>query len=324
MRSTSPSAASAADCMPDSVSASAWSSVANARAVPRNMWRENWSSRMMRLERRRGPSAQGASCPAAARSWSGPKRRRISASRRCRTGELPSPNQKRSRCLALAADSGWRPNQNSRTLRASSTLFRFRAGAIGIEQLLELLSGFARGGEEFLLVLLDLVLRDERALVVLAEAAHRLARRGGGLAEVFEHRCRHFQTGGVSLADHGADAGVHEREGMLAVARAREDLQVRKLLAHQHRGAHRGVDVFDRQHQHLGALCAGRAQQVEPRGVAVIDLVAEAAHEIDVRLADVERREGQTLDPQHARYDLPEAAEAGDDHRDVVLVDVVE
>ena len=67
----------------------------------------------------------------------------------------------------------------------------------------------------------------------------------------------------------------------------------------------------------------GGAQQVEPRGVAVVHLVAEAAHEVDVRLAAVERGERQPLDAQHARHDLPEAAEAGDDDRDVVLVDGV-
>src|SRR5579863_1025755 len=129
---------------------------------------------MMRLSRRRAPSAQAASCPAAARSNSGPKRAAIAASRRCRSGDLP-PNQKRTRWLSAAADNRCRPNQKSRTLRASSMLLRLRARAVRLEQPLELLGGLARGGEELRLVLLDLVLRGQRLLVVLAEAAHRLA-----------------------------------------------------------------------------------------------------------------------------------------------------
>ena len=49
-------------------------------------------------------------------------------------------------------------------------------GAVRIEQLLQLLRRLARGRQELHLVFLDRVLRQERALVVLAEAAHHLAR----------------------------------------------------------------------------------------------------------------------------------------------------
>src|SRR5207245_7729028 len=58
-------------------------------------------------------------------------------------------------------------------------------------------------------------------------------------------------------------------------------------------------------------------------GIPVVDLVAEAAHEIDVRLAVVEGGEGDPLHAQDACHDLPDAPEAGDDDRVVVLLDGV-
>jgi len=84
-----------------------------------------------------------------------------------------APNQKRMRRFKPSADSGSLPNQNSRTLRASS--MSTRAGSVGLEQPFQLLRGLGRGGEELGLIVLDLVLRGQRRLIVLAEPAHRLA-----------------------------------------------------------------------------------------------------------------------------------------------------
>src|SRR5215469_10938006 len=152
----------------------------------------------MRLKRRRGPSAQVASCPPAARSYSSPKRRRICSSRRRRISEVPSPNQKRMRLLQAPADMGRGPNQKSRTVRASSTararfraarrLFACRLRLVSGEQLLQLRCRCAGGDEEFLLVLLDRVLRLQRLLIVLAKATYGLARGGCAHSERLQHR----------------------------------------------------------------------------------------------------------------------------------------
>src|SRR6516164_1243431 len=173
----------------------------------------------MRLSRRRGPSAQLASSPRAARSTSPLKRTRMCSSRRWRIAELSSPNQKSMRRLNPCADRGSLPNQKSRTLRASS-MRRARVGArlVGLEQPLELLRGGERSGEELLLVLLHLVLRLQCLLIVLAKAAHRFARARRGFPERLEYRSRHLQARGVGLADYFRDPDVHEREGVLAVA----------------------------------------------------------------------------------------------------------
>src|SRR5215831_10678607 len=188
----------------------------------------------MRLSRLRGPSAQLASSPRAARSTSAPKRTRMCSSRRWRNVELSSPNQKVIRRLNPSADKGSLLNQKSRTLRASSMgRSRVRAGLIGFEQPLELLRGSERGGAEFLLVLLDRVLSLECVLIVLAEAAHHFARARRSLPERLEHRGCDLQARRVGLANDFGDSGVHERERVLAIAGARKDTQLRELLAHQ-------------------------------------------------------------------------------------------
>src|SRR5215472_1228925 len=173
----------------------------------------------MRLSRLRGPSAQAASSPFSARSTRAPKRTRSCSSRRWRSAELSSLNQKRMRRFSPSADRGSLPNQKSRTLRASSMgPGSFRAGLIRLEQPLELLRGGNRGGAEFLLVLLDLVLCLEGVLIVLAESAHCFAGGGRGFSELFEHRGSHLEARRVGLTDYLGDTGIHECERLLAVA----------------------------------------------------------------------------------------------------------
>src|ERR1700741_4836947 len=167
---------------------------------------------MMRLRRRRGPSAQAASRPAAACSSSPPKRVRISSSRRA----PPAPHQRSMRRAIPCESSGCAPNQSPRTARASS----IRGLLVSLEQLLELLRGLDRRGAELALVLLDRVLRGEGRLVVLAEAAHALPPRGRGSAERLEPPARHLQARAVSLAHDQRHARIHERKGMLTIAGA--------------------------------------------------------------------------------------------------------
>src|SRR5215470_15338888 len=156
----------------------------------------------MRLSRLRGPSAQAASSSFCARSTRAPKRTRSSSSRRWRSAELSSPNQNRMRRFSPSAVRGSLPNQKSRTLRASSMgPSGLRGGLIRLEQPLELLRGGERGGAEFLLVLLDLVLCLESLLIVLAESAYCFAGGGRSLSKLFEHRGRHLQAGRIGLAD---------------------------------------------------------------------------------------------------------------------------
>ena len=91
---------------------------------------------------------------------------------------------------------------------------------------------------------------------------------------------------------------------------------------HQLGGAHRGLDVIDGEHEHLGALGARGAQQVQPRSVAVVDLVAEAAHEVDVlRRSTSSAVNGMPAHAQDAADDLPDAAEARDDDAAVLALD---
>ena len=106
-------------------------------------------------------------------------------------------------------------------------------------------------------------------------------------------------------------------------ARARI-LRCGKCSRHELRGAHRGVDVVDREHEDFGARRAGSLQQFEARRIAVVHLVAEAAHEVDLRDARLQRRERNPAHAQDAADDLADAAEAGDDHAAVLALDAVE
>ena len=100
---------------------------------------------------------------------------------------------------------------------------------------------------------------------------------------------------------------------MLAIARPREDLQVRKVLADQFRGFHRRLDIVDGEHEDFRILGMRRPQQFQPRSVAVENLIAKAAQKIDLGLTGFERRKGNLLRAQDAADDLAEASEAGDD-----------
>src|SRR3546814_8276008 len=82
----------------------------------------------------------------------------------------------------------------------------------------------------------------------------------------------------------------------------------------------RSFDVGNCQHQHARLVGLRCPQQIEATGVAVEDLVAELAHEIDMLEVLVEYRERNALDTQDARDNLSEWTEAGDRH--LMLVDI--
>ena len=111
---------------------------------------------------------------------------------------------------------------------------------------------------------------------------------------------------------------------MLPVARASDDSQVRKMPLHELGSAQARLDVVDRQHQHLRVFRAGRAQHFQARRVAVVQLVAETAHEIDLRRARFECREGDAPRSQQACHDLSDPAEARDQDAWFLRLDLVE
>ena len=103
-----------------------------------------------------------------------------------------------------------------------------------------------------------------------------------------------------------------------AVARARQDRQVGKVALRHLDDAQHVRRIVQRHDQQLRLLGAGRAQHVGPRGIAEIHLGAEAAHHVHLAWIALQRGERDAVHAQHAADDLPEAAEAADDHRRVV------
>src|SRR5690242_11699443 len=98
---------------------------------------------------------------------------------------------------------------------------------------------------------------------------------------------------------------------------------MRKLLSGEDRSANRGVCVVDCDDEHGRCLCPCCPQQVQARGVAVIDLVAEAPDEIDVCLVGIERCEGDSTCGQNTSDDLSEPTEPGDENLDLFCLDLV-
>ena len=122
----------------------------------------------------------------------------------------------------------------------------------------------------------------------------------------------------------GFDVEVAQPEAMHAIARAGEDRQIGKVPAHDCGGLHRRLDVVDRQHEELRVARPGRFEQLEPRCVAVVHLVAEFAHEVDLLVVHFDRRERNARHSQNARDDLTIAPVARDDHRIAGAVDEIE
>src|SRR6267142_4669047 len=152
-----------------------------------------------------------------------------------------------------------------------------------------------------------------------AESLHGFIRLELRKPQGFENLNRHFQAGAESFADVVMDAEVQEAKGMLPVAGPGKNGQVRKVLADQFPRAYRCFYIVDGDHEDLGVLCMSRAQQFQPRCVAIKDLIAEAAEEVDLCLAGFERRERYLFGLKNTADDLSEASEAGDDDLGVKL-----
>src|SRR5712691_11713426 len=190
---------------------------------------------------------------------------------------------------------------------------RQRLQAVRFEQLLQLRGGFLGSLDELRLVVLDRVLRFEPLLVVLLEQTYGALGGGDAEAQRKQRVARHLQARGKGFAPDELDAEIAQPEQMNAVARAGENRNLRKMLAHDRGGLHRGLDVVDCEHEELGLARFCRLEQLQARSVAVIYLAAEAPDEIHLLVAHLERRERHAAHAQHARDDLPDAAVAGDD-----------
>jgi len=144
------------------------------------------------------------------------------------------------------------------------------------------------------------VLPLELRLVVLAKERHRVLRSRLVEAQPEERVARGLEARREGLAMDDADTEIAQPEVVDAVAGARDDLEVREVLAHHGRRFDRRLHVVDRKNEQLRILRLGRVQKLETRGVPVINPVAETADEIHLGLAHFECREPDAAHPQHA------------------------
>ena len=108
------------------------------------------------------------------------------------------------------------------------------------------------------------------------------------------------------------DAEIHQPVHMGPIPRAGVDGQIGEVRSHDLRDPERAFDIVDRQHEGARLVGAGGAKDVDAPRIPIVDLRAEALHEIDLLDIGVERRERDAAGAEHAGDDLPEPAEARD------------
>ena len=155
----------------------------------------------------------------------------------------------------------------------------------------------------------DEVLHDRRAVGVDADRDQRLAPEA--------------DRGFEGLAQLVVDVLGEQLQRVAAVVGAREDLRAGEFRLHQIDDAVGRVLVVDADRDQPRLLEAGGAQHVEPRAVAVIDLEAEAAGDLDHVGIEIDGGHVDLLGEQILRHDLPETAEADHQHGGVRAVEVV-
>ena len=125
--------------------------------------------------------------------------------------------------------------------------------------------------------------------VVVLEKCDGALRRRDAQPQPQQRLVRGIEAGRKRLAEDGLHAQVAQPEVVdAASARARIE---RGRLPHERGGLDRRLHVVDRQHEQFRFSRLGRVQELDARGVAVIHLVAESPHEVDLLVAHVERRE---------------------------------
>src|SRR5262245_31639493 len=118
-----------------------------------------------------------------------------------------------------------------------------------------------------------------------------------------------FEARGKGLAPDRADAQVAQPEVVNAIACPGEDLQVRKVAAHDRRRFHGRLHVVDGEDEQPRLAGFRRVQKLGPGRVAVVDAIAVTPYEIDLAVVRFERGERDIAHAQDAGNDLAETAE---------------
>lgn len=95
------------------------------------------------------------------------------------------------------------------------------------------------------------------------------------------------------------------------------------MLPHDLRRPQAVINIVNRQNQNLSRIGAGGPTQVQPRGVAVIDLVAKVFDEVYLIGGNVEGRRGDLPGGQNAPDNLTDTSESDNDDGIVLLIDYI-
>ena len=141
-------------------------------------------------------------------------------------------------------------------------------------------------------------------------------------AEQLERAARAHQRRVERLALDQAHADLAQLQVVLHVACARDDRELREVLEDEPGHLQALLDVVDREDEHARLRGARRAQQIQPRGVAVEHAPAEAAQGLDLIGVVVEHRRRNAVRIEHAGDDLPSSAKAAGSGEGVLAIPV--
>ena len=139
-------------------------------------------------------------------------------------------------------------------------------------------------------------------------------------AQLDHRQPRHAHRRFEHLANRAGDRRAVHLHQATPIIGADIDCGIGKRLvnaAQQFRVDHIAIDA---EQQQLRLACAGLAQQIDPRTIAIVDLRAKAAGGLDHFDVLIDQRYGDALFKQHLRHRLSEPAIADDQRAGAVLV----
>jgi hypothetical protein len=124
------------------------------------------------------------------------------------------------------------------------------------------------------------------------------------------------------LLNEVIDFRIVKKVGVIARASPGEDVEVRKMLLGMVDDFHAGVFVIDGDDENFGFGSSGGVQQLEPGGVTIITLEADAADEIDVVAVLFQNGGHVTGTAQETDDGVAETSEASEEDAGVIVFDI--
>ncbi len=145
----------------------------------------------------------------------------------------------------------------------------------------------------------------------------------GAHAELFQGIDTQIDGGAHGFPIDQVDSQLQHLVGVSPIDGAHQQSQLRKVFLGQLTDCNGFGRISHRHDQQLGLMSPRRIEQIQPIGIAVKHLVAKFAQHIDMPCVVVEDGGPYAMGVQQAADDLTEATKADNEHRVVVILDLV-